>query len=76
MMQKIKKEQLAKNLNAILHSEVGMQGLNTLLCGWKKHRKFGNKYCHALNSRDWLFVTEVADLSAYAGYDLTQKSAG
>ena len=53
-----------------------MKGLNTLLCGWKQKRRFGSKYRHALNARDWLYVTEVMDLSEYAGYDLTKKSAG
>ena len=75
-MERISKTELAKRLEQILQSEVGMKGLNTLLCGWKKYRHFSEKYCHALNSRDWLYVTEVMDLSEYAGYDLTKKSAG
>ena len=74
-MQRIPKQQLAANLEQLIQAPVGIQGLNTLLCGWKKHRRFSEKYCHALNSRDWLFITEVLDLSEYAGYDLTQKSA-
>jgi len=75
-MQRIPKSQLAQALNAALQTDVGIQGLNTLLCGWKKYRHFSEKYCHALNSRDWLFITEVLDLSEYAGYDLTKKSSG
>ena len=75
-MERISKTELAKRLEQILQSEVGMKGLNTLLCGWKQKRRFGSKYRHALNSRDWLYVTEVMDLSEYAGYDLTKKSSG
>ena len=48
-----------------------MKGLNTLLYGWKKFRKYGAKYRHALEARDWLYITEVMDLSDYAGCDLT-----
>ena len=75
-MERISKTELAKRLDKILQSEVGMKGLNTLLCGWKQNRRFGSKYRHALNARDWLYVTEVMDLSEYAGYDLTKKSSG
>jgi hypothetical protein len=49
----------------------GTAGLNTLLYGWKKFRKFGAKYRHALEARDWLYITEVIDLSEYAGCNLT-----
>ena len=31
----------------------------------------GAKYRHALEARDWLYITEVMDLSEYAGCDLT-----
>ena len=71
MMQRISKEQLARNLDRVLGAEVGMQGLNTLMSGWKKHRHYGEKYRHAVNARDFLYITEVLDLSEYAGYDLT-----
>ena len=50
---------------------VGMEGLNTLLYGWKKFRKYGAKYLDALKHRDWMYSVEVADFSEYAGYDLT-----
>ena len=73
-MQRITKQQLADNLSAAIHKDVGLQGLNTLMSGWKKSRRFGKKYCHALNSRDWLYLTEALDLSDYAGYDLTTKA--
>ena len=71
MMQRISKEQLARNLDRVLGAEVGMQGLNTLMSGWKNHRHYGEKYRHAINARDFLYITEVLDLSEYAGYDLT-----
>ena len=74
-MERISKTELAKRLDEHLQSDVGMKGLNTLLSGWKQQRRFGDKYRHALNARDWLYVTEVMDLSEYAGYDLTKKSA-
>ena len=70
-MQKISKEQLAQNLGRAIGKEVGMEGLNILLSGWKNHRHFGEKYRHAINARDYLFITEVLDFSEYAGYDLS-----
>ena len=71
MMQRISKIEIAERLNEVLGAEVGMQGLNILLYGWKKFRKYGAKYCDALKHRDWLYSVEVADLSDYAQYDLT-----
>ena len=74
-MERITKVELARRLGEAIHADVGLKGLNTLLCGWKQARRFSNSYRHALNARDWLYVTEVLDLSEYAGYDLTKKSA-
>ena len=37
----------------------------------KRFRKYGAKYLHALEARDWLYRVEVIDLSDYAGCDLT-----
>ena len=71
-MQRITKTQLAANLEKAIRCDVGMQGLNTLLYGWKQYRHFGTKYCKVLLNRDFLYITEVLDLSEYAGYDLTQ----
>ena len=72
MMKKISKAELAARLEARVEcAEGGMEGLNTLLYGWKKFRKYGAKYRHALEARDWLYITEVMDLSDYAGCDLT-----
>ena len=55
MMQKISKAELAARLEArVVCAEGGMEGLNTLLYGWKRFRKYGAKYLHALEARDWL----------------------
>ena len=72
MMKRISKEELAERLERAIGAKVGMTGLNTLLYGWKKFRKYGARYLDALKHREWLYITEVMDLSEYAGYDLTQ----
>ena len=71
-MLRISKEQLARNLGRAIGADVGLQGLNTLIHGWLKFRKYGKKYYFAIHNRDFLFITEVRDLSEYAGYDLSQ----
>ena len=70
-MKRISKEQLARNLSRAIEEEVGMAGLQTMIYGWLKHRKYEKKYRHAIHARDYLFITEVQDLSEYAGYDLS-----
>ena len=72
MMKRISKEELAVRLERAIGAKVGMAGLNTLLYGWKKFRKYGVRYLDALKHREWLYITEVMDLSEYAGYDLTR----
>ena len=75
MMQRISKAVLAARLEALVEcAEGGVEGLNILLYGWKKFRKYGAKYLHALEARDWMYSVEVMDLSEYAGYDLMQNS--
>ena len=75
MMQRISKEELAARLEQQVEcAHGGKTGLNTLLYGWKKHHKYGAKYCHALEARDWMYIVEVQDLSEYAGCDLTAES--
>ena len=69
-MTRISKEQLARNLSRAIEEEVGMAGLQTMIYGWLKYRKYGKKYRHAIHARDYLFITEVQDLSEYVGYDL------
>ncbi len=71
MMKRISKEELAARLERAIGAKVGMTGLNILLYGWKKFRKYGARYLDALKHREWLYITEVMDLSEYAGYDLT-----
>ena len=70
-MRRITKEELARNLERAIGAEVGLKGLQILLYGWLKYRKYGKKYYHRIRSRDYLFITEVRDLSEYAGYDLS-----
>jgi hypothetical protein len=76
MMQRVSKEELVERLEAALGEKVGMKGLNTLLYGWKKKRRYGLQYLNALKHRDWLYITEVMDFSEYAGYDLTAPRTG
>ena len=71
MMPHVSKEELLSRLEFAIDAKVGIEGLNTLLYGWKKFRKYGAKYLDALKHRDWFYITEVMDLSDYAGYDLT-----
>ena len=71
MMPHVSKEELLSRLELAIDAKVGIEGLNTLLYGWKKFRKFGAKYLDALKHRNWFYITEVMDLSDYAGYDLT-----
>lgn len=73
MMQRIGKQELSERLDAVLGASVGIEGLNILLYGWKKYRQYGARYCDALKHRDWLYITEVIDLSGYAQYDLTKS---
>ena len=73
MMPHVSKEELLSRLELAIGAQVGIEGLNTLLYGWKKFRKFGAKYLDALKHRDWFYITEVMDLSDYAGYDLTKS---
>jgi len=73
MMPRITKAELAGRLDAAIGMEVGMDGLDILLYGWKKFRKYGRRYLNALKHRNWLYIVEVQDLSEYAGYDLTKS---
>ena len=75
MMQRISKTELAARLDAAIGYPAGIVGLNTLLYGWKVFRRYGPRYLDALKHRDWLYITEVQDFSAYVGYDLAFGSA-
>ena len=70
-MQRISKVELVRRLEKAIEQSVGIEGLNILLYGWKKYRRYGAKYCDALKHRDWLYIVEVIDLSEYAGYCLS-----
>ena len=70
-MERITKQQLARRLEQATGITNGREGLETLLYGWKKHRRFGPQYCKALLNRNWMYIVEVMDLSQYAGCDLT-----
>lgn len=72
-MQRISKEELVRRLEAAIGYPAGMEGLNTLLYGWKKFRKYGAKYLDALKHRDWMYIVEVMDFSEYAQYDLVNE---
>ena len=77
MMQRISKEELVRRLEKAIGQSVGIEGLNILLYGWKKYRRYGAKYCDALKHRDWLYIVEVIDLSEYAdveGYHVAYRS--
>ena len=69
-MQRVKKETLVKKLGWAIQARVGEVALNTLIYGWLKYRKYGKRYQDKLYHRDWLYMTEVVDLSDYAGYNL------
>ena len=75
MMQRIEKEQLARTADKARGVKRGIEGINILIYGWLKYRKYSEKYYEAVRHRDWLYITEVMDLSAYAGCDLTQMES-
>ena len=69
-MERITKSRLALTLDNAIRTSVGIRGLNTLLYGSHTLRTYRSKYRNAIYNRDWLYVSEVQDLSDYAGYDL------
>ena len=74
-MLRISKEQVARNLAnkvPIADDKTPLQALNILVHGWLKYRKYGKKYYFAIHNRDFLYITEIHDLSSYAGCDLSQ----
>lgn len=74
-MQRINKEELARRADKARGVERGLQGLNILIYGWLRFRKYGQKYREAIWHRKWLYITEVMDLSKYVGVDLTKNEA-
>ena len=71
MMRRISKKELARNIERVVGIKDGERGLNILIYGWLNYRKYGKQYRKKIHSRDWLFITEVLDLSNYAQCDLT-----
>ena len=65
-----RQQRSAPTLDNAIRASVGIHGLNTLIYGWLNLRHYGSKYRNAIYNRDWLYVSEVQDLSDYAGYDL------
>lgn len=69
MAQKFFKTDLVHSLERHVGAPVGLEGLETLLYGWRhKHRITS----HAIYVRRWLTYEETMSLSRYAGYDLTK----
>ena len=68
---------LCARLERAIHADVGMQGFNTLLYGWKrKYRRVNNAQLQMRRNKSgfqYLTLSEAQSLSAYAGYDLTQE---
>ena len=71
MMTQISKTAVSERLDEVLSAEVGLPGLKTLLYGWtRKDPQLRTNIRH----RTWLYGYEVAELSAYAGYDLRPRN--
>ena len=70
-MLRISKQQVLHNLETALGEKVGMDGLETLIYGWRKKHHMTSS---GLYQRDWMTYPEVESLSTYAGYDLTQNA--
>ena len=75
MMQRISKAELARRADKARGAVRGEAGLNILIYGWLNYRKYGHKYREALRHRDWLYISEVMDLSDYAQCDLTKMES-
>lgn len=73
-MKRISKEQLARNLARrveLADDKTPEQALGILLYGWLKKRKYSESYYWAVHRRDFLYITEVQELSEYAGVNPT-----
>ena len=66
---------IAARLERAIHADVGMKGLNTLLYGWARKKKWNiNALFWTREKREgepWLSLEETKSLSEYAGYDLS-----
>ena len=67
---------LAARLERAIHKDVGMEGLHTLLYGWRV--KYGVIDSYTMTNRRtqageaYLTLSEARLFSLYAGYDLTR----
>ena len=68
MAQKFLQTDLVRSLERHIGAPVGMEGLETLIYGWRKKHRFTDT---AIYQRDYLTYPETESLSIYAGYDLT-----
>ena len=66
---------LAARLERAIHADVGMQGLKTLLYGWKMKDHIINDHTftsrESLSGEAYLTKQEAKQFSQYCGYDLT-----
>ena len=69
MAKKFLKTDLVRSLEKHVGAPVGMEGLETLIYGWRKKLRLTS---HAIYVRNWLTYEETVSLSKYAGYDLTE----
>ena len=67
---KIAKTDLAARADKARGVERGLEGLNILIYGWLKFRKYRQSYSHVIHNRNWLYLTEVRDLQEYAQCNL------
>ena len=66
---------LAARLERAIHADVGMRGLDILLCGWVRKGYISRETLRQREKRDgepWLTLYEAQSFSKYAGYDLTK----
>ena len=67
---------LAARLERAIHADVGLQGLNILLYGWKmKYHLIQEHTFHIRRQQDgeaYLSRSEAIHFSQYCGYDLTR----
>ena len=74
-MIKLTKQQLARNLDRTIGAQVGLKGLKILIYGWMRFKGYAQKYRESIWHRQWLYITEVHELSEYSGYDLLKNES-
>lgn len=72
MKNQISKNILVDRLNKQVGTEVGMQGLSTLIYGWTRKQP---QLRVNIRHRTWLYDYEVQALSLYAGCNLLETEA-